>query len=186
MKISLFPNQRGNGPSFEELLMPHMEQLHRLAYHYTGQQSDAEDLVQDLVVKLFQKNETLQKIEKLRPWLAKSLYRIYIDRWRQQKRQATDTADHETLENHSINTNSITFIDRYSIIHDLQWAMTLLNDDQRILITMHDAEAYTLEELSMVLEAPIGTLKSRLHRGRAKLRELLTSDGTISRQTACL
>ncbi len=81
--MPLFSKFRDTGPSFEALLMPQLAQLHRLAYHYTGQQCDAEDLVQELLLKLYPRLKELQRVKKLRPWLAKALYRLFVDRCRQ-------------------------------------------------------------------------------------------------------
>ena len=72
------------------------------------------------------------------------------------------------------------------LIRDLQAALAHLSDEQRILVIMHDVEAYTLIELETILDTPLVILKPRLHRSRAKLRKLLSDDGTFSEQTACL
>ena len=72
--------------SFEALLQPHVAVLYRHAFRLTGNVSDAEDLVQDLLVKLYPRRRELTKIEKLRPWLFKVLYRLFIDQRRKASR----------------------------------------------------------------------------------------------------
>lgn len=185
MKLSLFSRQRGQKASFEELLMPHMEQLYRLAYHYSGNRHDAEDLVQDLLVKLYPRVAELQRVEHLRPWLTKSLYRLFIDRVRSQQRNPVSAGYDEQMDSHCEEGGGAQWsAQRMAVIRDLQGALSTLPEEQRLLIVMHDVEAYTLAELETILDTPVGTLKSRLHRSRAKLRQLL-GEGTLSLERAC-
>ncbi len=166
--------RRDDADTFESLVAPHVEQLYRLAYRYTGNQADAEDLVQDLLVKLFPRLDELRKVEQLRPWLAKSLYYLYVDRYRARKRNPVEFGhDHQAEESHDIHRHGELTPSRQDTIRDLQRAIDQLGDDHRILIMMHDVESYTLAELEKILDTPVGTLKSRLHRGRAKLRKIL-------------
>ncbi len=180
MKVSIFSRQRSEKASFEELVTPHVEGLYRLAYHYTQNRCDAEDLVQDLLIKLFKRVDELREVDSLRPWLAKSLYHLFIDKTRQAKRQPIDHA--ESLE--SDDTNFSPHASRSSEPHreddlrDIEYALAQLNEEQRQVIVLHDVESYTLGEVSLIYDIPIGTLKSRLHRARAQLRKLLT-DGTF-------
>ena len=180
MKISLFSRNRSDEASFEELVMPHVEGLYRLAYHYTQNNSDAEDLVQDLLIKVYKRAEELKNIEHLRPWLAKTLYHLFIDKKRQAGRQPVDNSDHydpNDGETAHLATPSSSGPQRQDLIRDIEYGLSLLSEDHRHLIVMHDIESYTLEELSEILDTPVGTLKSRLHRGRANLRKIL-EEGT--------
>ena len=77
--------------SFESLLAPHVDHLYRLAYRFTGNSHAAEDLVQDVLVKLYRMQGEIERLEKPRPWLARVLYHEYVDRWR---REDTITAEH--------------------------------------------------------------------------------------------
>ena len=181
MKFSLF-KKRPDPDAFERLVMPHMEQLYRLAQRYTGDAADAEDLIQDLLIKLFPRTEELEKVGQLRPWLAKSLYYLYVDRYRAAKRSPIEFGHDHDPETYSDTDHAGELSPRrQDTIRDLQAAIDTLEEEHRILILMHDVEAYTLAELETILETPIGTLKSRLHRSRAKLRKLLDkNDGTFS------
>ena len=180
MKISLFSRQNSAAPSFEELISPHVEGLYRLAYHYTHNQSDAEDLVQDLLIKVFPRLDEMRKVEKLKAWLAKSLYHLFIDKTRQAHRQPIDQA--ESLEDDSNyftpQANKSDTPQRQDLIRDLQYGLSQLSEDHRLIVVLHDVESYTLEEVSSIYDIPVGTLKSRLHRARAQLRKVL-SDGTL-------
>src|SRR5947207_13761729 len=82
------PYRRARPPesNFEGLLRPQVEYLYRLAWRFTGSVADAEDLVQDVLIKLFPRTRELLEIEKLRPWLARVLYNQYVDSVRKRAR----------------------------------------------------------------------------------------------------
>lgn len=185
MKISLFARWRGGRDTFEDLVMPHVNGLYRLAYHYCGQQSDAEDLVQELLLKLIHRVDEMERVEKLRPWLAKALYHLFIDRLRRQQRNPVDTLQPELLEAHHAEAGSGSCAEKLVLIDNIEQALKRLSHEQRMLVVMHDVENYPLAELEIILETPIGTLKSRLHRARARLRRILDEDGTQSLSAAC-
>jgi RNA polymerase sigma factor (sigma-70 family) len=166
---------RANG--FEALMAPYIEPLYRLAYRFAGSRHDAEDLVQELLVRLYPKYAELNKVRELRPWLARSLRNLHIDRIRSQQRSALGNSDPDSdtlLETvpdpHSNPESSAIQDDRAAQIAQ---ALDQLSEAHRTLIIMHDMEDYTLPELAEVFELPLGTMKSRLHRARQNLRELL-------------
>lgn len=173
--IKFRPREQSEHEQFEQLMQPYLHQLFKLAYRFTGQQADAEDLVQDVVVKLYPRLQEMQKIEQLGPWLARVLYRHFIDRTRSKQRSPLYLVDDETncdeqkgvAPGPTENTES-------AILHKrLQHALNQLNEDQRVLMMLHDVEGYTLNEIHNILEVSIGTLKSRLSRARGRLREIL-------------
>ncbi len=184
MKIGIFSRHRGQEPSFEELVAPHMERLYRLAYRYVGNQADAEDLIQDLLIKLVPRVDELRKVEQPFPWLVKVLYRLHIDRFRRSRRNPVEGGHDDHIDRTAESESGEMSPARIGLIRDLQAALDQLTEEQRALIIMHDMESYTLTELEKILDIPVGTLKSRLHRSRAKLRKLL-KEGTVSLQRAC-
>lgn len=88
-RVSLFRRSRGTAGRFAELLRPHVEYLYRLAWRFIASEADAEDLVQDLLLKLYPRTAELAAVEVLRPWLARVLYRQYVDTVRQQGRRSS-------------------------------------------------------------------------------------------------
>lgn len=168
--FSLFQRTKGNG-AFETLLAPHVERLYRLAYRFTGNRSDAEDLVQELLVHLYPRRVELTQVRDLKPWLARILYHRFVDSWRQRTHDPLQgAADEEVLAALADcgDAGSDTLLQAR-----LSAALAQLNPDQRALVALHDIEGYTLNELETLLETPLGTLKSRLHRARRELRALL-------------
>lgn len=176
--------RKGPAPSsFEDLLRPHVEFLYRLAWRFTGNAPDAEDLVQEVLLKLFPRVRELSAIERLRPWLARVLYRQYVDftRLRDRSPIASQSADTEggadPLERFATDEEGPEGrAERRQLQERLVGALSRLNPEQRAVITLHDVEGYSLAELETVLDAPLGTLKSRLHRARQQLRELLAME----------
>lgn len=163
---------------FEMLLGPHLPALFRTACRFTGQTQDAEDLVQNLLLKLYPRLDELRRVELLRPWLMKVLYREFIDSARRAKRlrqwlQPLEGLDDEeayiaALE--SAGHSPETLVNRYRERERLLQALKVLNNDQRALVALHDMEGYTMEEIAVMLGLRRGTVKSRLHRARARLR----------------
>lgn len=170
----MFRRNRVSATQFEGLLRPHVEFLYRLAWRFSGSVADAEDLVQDLLLKLYPRAAELTAIEQLRPWLARVLYRQYVDLARRRARSLEEPADLEALETAAAPEDGPeSRAERGELRARLLAALDGLNAEQRAVVVLHDVEGYSLEELEPILEAPLGTLKSRLHRGRERLRALL-------------
>jgi RNA polymerase sigma factor (sigma-70 family) len=162
--------------NFESLVSPHTEHLYRVAFRFCGNQHDAEDLVQDLYTKLYSKNTALEHIEQLRPWLAKSLYRAYIDQYRRSKRSPISLEEDEQYSLESAapaHDEPEARLSQLEQQRELQTALSTLSEEHRSLLILADIEGYSLPELQQVFDIPEGTVKSRLHRARAKLREIL-------------
>jgi RNA polymerase sigma-70 factor (ECF subfamily) len=177
MKILPFP---GSKPAsrFEELVHPHINYLYRLAFRFCGNQEDAEDLVQDLLIKLYPKRDELEKVEKLRPWMTTSLYRMFVDNFRKKARSPLELIDDETAFYDTTVSEDPTpdkTLAEDQRINQLQAAFNRLSENHRVLLTLHDIEGYRLVEIESMLSVPVGTLKSRIHRARARMRELLSS-----------
>ena len=174
--IKLWPFRRSEHELFEDLLKPHLKQLYKLAFRFTSQRDDAEDLVQDVLIKLYPRLAEMQNIEKLSPWLTRILYRHFIDKLRSSNRSPVEyTDDIVTLyeSNSSGHDEPNRLYNIETTQHRLHTALQQLGDEQRILVLLHDVEGYTLDEIHTIQDIPIGTLKSRLSRSRNKLREIL-------------
>lgn len=178
--VSLYRRSRPAASNFEDLLRPQVEYLYRLAWRFTGSVADSEDLVQDVLLKLFPRTQELLEIERLRPWLARVLYRQFVDSVRKQARspivQLVTDADggEDPLDAlPAVRDGPEEHAEQSGRRERILAALERLNPEQRAVIAMHDVEGYSLEELETILETPLGTLKSRLHRARQRLRVLL-------------
>ncbi|WP_303290364.1 RNA polymerase sigma factor [Marinobacter sp. SS5-14b] len=163
-------------------MQPHLKVMHAFAYRLTGSHQDAEDLVQDVVVKLYPKLDELESVEQLRPWLNRVLYRQFIDSVRKKNRQADRpvsdlmAADSQsewldTLESDSQSPELE--LNQTRLGPMLDKALAQLSPDQRTLLLLHDVDGWRQEDVAEVLGVPVGTVKSRLHRCRANLRNFL-------------
>lgn len=169
---------------FERLLRPYLERLYRLAYRLTGSKAEAEDLFQDVLVKLFGKLEDLAGIEEPGSWTSRVMFHHFIDNRRRFARQRLLSVDESQLPQKSI--ESLPGVDdpeqdaeRLDDIIRLGKALAELSDDHRLVVLLHDTEGYKLTEIQAITGDPVGTLKSRLHRARARLRALLSAGATF-------
>jgi len=171
--VKLFKSRNRTGDRFEQLVSPYINTLYSFAFRLCQSADDAEEIVQLLLTRLFLKLEELEKVESLRPWLMRSLYNLYVDSYRKQQRTLAIISPEEMPVN-VISTEKTPY-ENIELSHDQQVitaAMQQLNEEQRLVMMLHDAEGYTLVELADILQTPIGTLKSRLHRGRNLVREI--------------
>ncbi|OOG23303.1 hypothetical protein B1C78_11805 [Thioalkalivibrio denitrificans] len=161
-------------------MRPHLRHLYQTAYRFTGTRADAEDLVQDVLVKLYPRLSELRTVDQLRPWVTRVLYRVFVDEWRRRGRRGeqVEAVAEEGAETGADPMDRLPSVSpgpeeetQSSLIRTrLAAALGTLNPEQRAVVALHDMEGYTLEELSSLLDCPTGTLKSRLHRARARLR----------------
>ena len=173
------------GKHFEALLRPHLDRLYRLAFRLAGTKADAEDLFQDVLTKIYPRTEELVDIEERGAWMCRVLYNHFIDNRRRYARQRMVIVPEHALRDQSIDSHA----DRFDVAADaeqtdnimrLQAALEQLSEEHRLVVMLHDCEGYKLTEIQDLTSVPIGTLKSRLHRARARLREILGNDGTLS------
>jgi RNA polymerase sigma-70 factor (ECF subfamily) len=157
------------------LLRPHLPKLYRLAYRLTGIQSDAEDLVQDVLVKVCARADELTSIRELSPWLGRVLYNQFIDDRRRYGRMPIKLVAEDALDAlaQPEEANPEARASASETQEFLIEALEKLAEDQRVVVLLHDAEGYKLEEIAELIDTPIGTVKSRLHRARARLAELV-------------
>ena len=172
--------------NFERLVRPHLDHLYRLAYRFTGTSDRAEDLIQDLLVRVYPRCAELAQIEQPRPWLARIMYRIFIDQFRRNSRAPFVPMAERDADNSDEDGDGGQFADpapgpEVEVELNLEREHLLrawehLSAEHRVLIALHDVEGYTLNELESVLSVTRGTLKSRLSRARARLADLLARE----------
>ncbi len=169
---------------FETLVRPHLDRLYRLAYRLTLAVPDAQDLVQDVLVKLYPRRDELSSINDLAPWLSRVLYNQFVQqtrRYRSQRLRVIPEADGDPMDSlEGPGEDPLVGVQRSFDITEVQAGLAKLSEEHRTVLLMHDAEGYKLHEIQTITGIPLGTLKSRLHRARARLREVINPDGTFS------
>ena len=179
----------GDAAEFERLMREHVPALYRSAYRWTGAVDRAEDLVQQLLVRLYPRLAELRELDRLRPWALRVMYRIFVDGVRRERASpvqfgAETAADGEATSEDEAwldpGPEPAELVERELTQERLVRAWERLGEDHRVVLSMHDIEDYSLPELAQIMDIPLGTLKSRLHRARARLRELLAAERIVA------
>ena len=179
MIVKLFKSRNPGRNRFITLLRPHVDLLYRMAYRWTQSATDAEDLVQDILLRLSSRVAEMEQVESLRPWLIRVLYRRYVDLYRHRQRipeepQEQWQSDIALLRDHIAEAvDDADQIARLELQELLLKAMETLDDDQRDALLLHDVEGYTALETAEILDISVGTVKSRVSRARNKLKNFL-------------
>ncbi|MDH3746978.1 MAG: RNA polymerase sigma factor [Gammaproteobacteria bacterium] len=175
----------GSNQVFERVVRPHFDRLYRLAWRLTGSKAEAEDLFQELLIKAYGKLDEVVHIERPGSWLSRVMYNLFVDQHRRFTRQRLHIVEEGQLPGAGVadlpgGNNPVAETERAEQFQRLDAALNQLSDEHRITVLLHDTEGYKLSEIQELMGVPVGTIKSRLHRARARLREILVADGTFS------
>lgn len=175
---------------FERIVQPHFDRLYRLAWRLAGSRAEAEDLFQELLIKAFGMLDELADIDEPGSWLGRVMYNLFVDQQRRFARQRLVVVEESRLPGDGLagiagGPDPVAENERDERFAKLDAALSALSDEHRIVVLLHDTEGYKLQEIRKLTGTPIGTLKSRLHRARARLREILAADGTFSEAGPC-
>lgn len=171
MQVLSFFRKAGKEQSFEALISPYLELLFKVAYQYLGNKPDAEDLLQDLLVDLYANQQKVKKVEKLKPWLMRCLYNKFIDNHRKNKAMqfSEDVEDPKLAMMFAYQPR----LEEQRLHQQILRGLDALSAKQRAVVCLHDIDGFTLPELANIIEVPVGTLKSDLHRAREKIKKQL-------------
>ncbi len=165
---------------FESEFLPHIDAMYNFAYRITFDEASAKDLIQDTYYKAFRFIESFHEGTNAKAWLFRILKNNFINEFRKKNKEPSmvDYQDVETYYNSDDVNEVITSDLRVEVLQDMigdeiSNALNALAVDFRIVIILCDLEGFTYEEMSKILDIPIGTVRSRLHRARNLLRERL-------------
>lgn len=170
---------------FDEEIIPHMDALHNFALRLTTDMTDAEDLVQDTIVKAYRFFNSYEKGTNAKAWMFRILKNSFINNYRKTSKKPNQvdydevSSYYETIRAERTETSDLeSLMFRELMDDDLSTALLRLPEDFRTVVLLCDVEGYTYEEIANMLDVPIGTIRSRLHRGRNLLKsELLDYAG---------
>ena len=165
-------------PSWEEVARDHGRFLYNVAYRLTGNDDDARDLVQESLLRVRRGLETYQP-GSLEGWLARIVTNVFLDEVRRKRRRPEQALP----ENPDLVLPATAAADEAAVAaglsDEIQQALASLPDDFRVPVVMRDVADQTYEEIASSLGVPVGTVRSRLHRGRRMLRAALVKSGAL-------
>jgi RNA polymerase sigma-70 factor (ECF subfamily) len=167
---------------FEAQAMPFIDQLYAAAMRMTRNPSDAQDLVQETFVKAFASFKQFEQGTNLKAWLYRILTNTFINTYRKKQREPyqgtiDDLEDWQLGGAESTTATSSRSAEAEAIDHlpdsAVKDALQSIPEDFRLAVYFADVEGFSYQEIAEIMKTPIGTVMSRLHRGRRLLRDLL-------------
>jgi RNA polymerase sigma-70 factor (ECF subfamily) len=178
---------------FEQQTLPHMEILYNYALRMTGSTEDAKDLLQETFLKAFRFWNKFEQGTNLRAWLFRIMKNTYINVYRKESKEP-DKVDYNDIENYydlirdqnSDDNDLQTKIFGQLLDDDVSKALESLPEEFRTVVILCDIEGLSYEEIAEFSQIPVGTVRSRLHRGRkllyAKLYDYAKGRGFIKKE----
>ena len=159
-------------PSWDEVVRTHSARVYRLAYRLTGNPHDAEDLTQEVFVRVFRSLSSYTP-GTFEGWLHRITTNLFLDQVRRKARIRFDALPDDAERLPSNDRGPAQVYDDTHFDHDVQAALDALPPDFRAAVVLCDLEGLSYEEISATLGVKIGTVRSRIHRGRSQLRAAL-------------
>jgi len=168
---------------FEEQAIPFLDQLYGAALRMTRNPADAQDLVQETFVKAYAAFGQFEQGTNLKAWLYRILTNTFINTYRKKQRDpyqgsTSDMEDWQLGTAESATAMSSRSAEAEAIDHlpdsDVKEALQSIPEDFRLAVYLADVEGFSYQEIADIMKTPVGTVMSRLHRGRRLLRGLLT------------
>jgi RNA polymerase sigma-70 factor, ECF subfamily len=173
---------RGEGPAWEELVRRHTRRVFNLCYRFTGNSTEAEDLTQEVFLRIYRTLSSYRPTFGAFPtWLTSVTRNLLVDHYRRTRRdRITDSIDDampQLEEKHSSARTPDKLALAGELSAQLQRALSQLSPELREAVILRDLQSLEYNEIQTVLQVPQGTVKSRINRGRIELARILMEMG---------
>ncbi|MDC7119958.1 RNA polymerase sigma factor SigE [Cellulomonas fimi] len=161
-------------PTWEQIVRDHSARVYRLAYRLTGNRHDAEDLTQETFVRVFRSLNTYTP-GTFEGWLHRITTNLFLDQARRKQRVRMDAMGDDSDRYASVDSlgSPERAYEHGNLDHDVQRALDELPPEYRAAVVLCDIEGLSYEEIAVTLGIKLGTVRSRIHRARARLRDSL-------------
>lgn len=156
----------GDRQAFAELVRRHERRVYNLAYRMLGRREDAADACQDVFVTCLRKLQGYRGTAAFTTWLHRVALNVCYDALRKRGRE-------EPVEEVPVRASGFDVADATAVAVDVHRALQRIPDDFRAVLILHDVQGLPYEEVAEAVGAPVGTIKSRIHRGRLALARAL-------------
>ena len=169
--------------AFEAEALPHLDRLYAAALRYVRRPADADDLVQEALTTAFRAFHQVEEGSNVRAWLYRVLHTTFLSQYRREGRRPAEdpTEDLELAARDAVTSGPIrastpsaeqTALSGFGPA-EIKEALAALPEEQRVAVYLADVEGFAYREIAEIMDSPVGTVMSRLHRGRSALRASL-------------
>lgn len=183
-KLLIEKSQKGDVSSFEKLIDKYQVVAYNIAYRMVGNKDDAYDITQEALIKVYKSIKKFKGNSSFSTWLYRIVTNTCIDAIRKQKKVKTYSIDKPIETSEGSFTRELCdeknkpedIYERKETKEKVQEAIKKLPEQYRIVIILRDIQSFTYEEISESIDCPLGTVKSRINRGRILLKDILQKD----------
>lgn len=178
----LFRCRNGDHVAWESIVRRHQKRVYNFAYRFSGRFDEAEDLVQEVFLKIYRTLHTYNvELGAFETWLMRVSRNCIIDHYRKSKLEKSRTdalvGEHEQVaETGNRFANPAVALDQRELSARVHGALVRLSDDLREVLILRDLEGFAYEEIVEIIKVPLGTVKSRINRGRIEMAKMLKKE----------
>jgi len=189
-KLLIKKSQSGDVESFEFLISSYDKRAYNIAYRVMGNEEDAKDMAQEALIRVFRSLKDFKGQSAFSTWLYRIVTNVCLDELRRRKNKKYVSMD-STIQTDSGELHIELCSDKETpeIVYErveqrelIKNAIRELNEDYRSVIVLRDIQGFSYDEISNILDCSLGTVKSRINRGRTMLRDKLKSSMELSRE----
>lgn len=173
---------QGDSAAFSELMSSHESRMYAVALRMCANREDAQDCLQDAMLRIYRSISSFKGNSAFSTWVYRITVNTCLDELRRRKSRAASSLD-SLLESGWAPTDDFDVPERHAVVSEqrrvLDKAIAGLPEDMRAAVVLRDIEGYSYDEIAVMLDANIGTVKSRISRGRERLRQIIRENAEL-------